>query len=73
MEFGGKPEITPYLDAYGPNITGSRGEGNVRGVKLVYESETECQAGDLYSLEIAVECDDENELAGKGKILRVDQ
>ena len=69
--YGGKPEIEPYLYAYSAKITGSRGEGNVRGVKFTYQSETQC-SGAPKKLQIAIECDDENDAIGGGKVLRVD-
>lgn len=68
-----EPEIVPYLDAYSTKITGSRGEGNVRGVKYIYTSETDCLVGDPYTLDVVIECDNENERVGKGRVLRVDK
>ena len=56
--YGGEPTIYPYLDAYSTKITGSRGEGNVRGVKFRYESETECSDEKPRTVQVAVECDD---------------
>ena len=38
--FGGEATTAAYLDAYNEaRLTGSRGEGNVRGVKLTYTSD----------------------------------
>ena len=44
--FGGEHVIEPYLQSYGAKISGSRGLGNVRGVKLTYSSSEVCQIAD---------------------------
>ena len=59
VEFGGDPSsIEPYLEPYGTQIFGSRGDGHVHGVRLTYASDHACTVEENYSLTIAVECHD---------------
>ena len=40
--FKSEPKKKAYLDAYGAHISGNRGQGEVRGVMLIYDSDTIC-------------------------------
>jgi len=58
IRFKNEATIEPYTEAFSAQISGSRAEGSVRGVKLTYESDVECKEGINYSVTLAVECDD---------------
>ena len=64
-------KIEAYLEPYGTQIFGGRGEGIVHGVRLTYGSDYACTTDENYSLTIAVECHDYFTGQGEADVLRV--
>ena len=69
--YAGPAEHEAYLKPYGDEVHGSRGKGVVRGVRLIYTSDVECEESVNHGVTIAVECSKHNDKSLTGYISEV--
>ena len=72
--FKSEPKKKAYLDAYGAHISGNRGQGEVRGVMLTYDSDTICDESSQrkFQLSQVIECSSEYDKKGGGHLLKIE-